>query len=113
RVALAAYSYFDELPEDTGRPMLPARPTRPIPPVWREPRPVPTATAVVEPTESAGAAELTPTPLPPVAAPTVVATAAPPTAVAATSTPAAAAATLKPSATPAPTTTPVPPATAT
>jgi beta-lactamase class A len=40
RIALAAYSYFDELPEAANRPLLPKAPARAIPPVWREPRPV-------------------------------------------------------------------------
>jgi beta-lactamase class A len=57
RMALAAYMYFDAQPEDVNRPLLPQAPTRPIPPVWRQPRPpTPTRTPtriptrVVEPT---------------------------------------------------------------
>jgi beta-lactamase class A len=51
RVALAAYSYFDELPEALNRPLVPQAPTRAIPPVWREPRPV----VAVAPTVAVGA----------------------------------------------------------
>jgi beta-lactamase class A len=89
RAALAAYSYFDGQPEAPGRPTIPRAPTRSIPPVWREPRPVPTATptvpptlppavtplAVVEPTPSATPVVATT----PVAAATAVPSAAPTT----------------------------------
>src|SRR5262249_29630807 len=40
RLALAAYSYFEEQPEVTDRPLIPPAPSRPIPPVWRVPHPV-------------------------------------------------------------------------
>jgi beta-lactamase class A len=54
RVGLAAYSYFESQPEEPNRPLIPRAPTRAIPPVRREPHPVPTPTptveAVVEPT---------------------------------------------------------------
>jgi beta-lactamase class A len=48
RLASAAYSYFEDQPEVVSRPLLPPAPARPVPPVWREPRP-PTPTP--EPTE--------------------------------------------------------------
>jgi hypothetical protein len=82
RVALAAYSYFEDQPESKNRPTVPRAPARAIPPTWREPRPVPTATVVVE----EQVVESTPVPVPTVAravtvAPTVMPTDAPPTAV--------------------------------
>jgi beta-lactamase class A len=99
QVGLAAYSYFEDLPESPNRPIVPRAPTRPIPPTWREPRPVPTATAVVE----EEIVEPTPAPTavhPATVAPTLVPTVVPPTAVP----------TLKPTAAPAAATaTPVPP----
>jgi beta-lactamase class A len=59
KLALAAYTYFDDQPVGSpGRPVIPPAPARAIPPVWREPRPVPTPTAtaveVVESTPTAG-----------------------------------------------------------
>ncbi|HEY0581746.1 MAG TPA: serine hydrolase [Chloroflexota bacterium] len=129
RAALAAYTYFDAQPEEPGRPTIPRAPTRSIPPVWREPRPVPTATPtlppavtpleVVEPTPSATpvvaatpvlsvAPTTPPTPAPnrqPTSAPpaaTAVPTSAPPQP---TATNPAAAATRAPTAAPATTTT--------
>src|SRR5262249_40719083 len=49
RVALITYSYFDAQPDSADRPALPLAPNRSIPPVWREPRPVPTAAPEVAP----------------------------------------------------------------
>jgi hypothetical protein len=99
RVALAAYSYFEDQPDSPNRPTVPRAPVRPIPPTWRQPRPVPTATPVVEEetiveptptarTAPAGApAPATATPVPPPATatpvplqPTRAPTARPPTA---------------------------------
>jgi beta-lactamase class A len=82
-LALAAYTYFDTQPEDASRPTIPRAPARPIPPVWREPRPVapPTATALPAadlPLEESADETPTPAPSQPTAAP---ATAAPATAV--------------------------------
>jgi beta-lactamase class A len=51
RVGLAAYSYFQEQPEVADRPLIPPAPSRPIPPVWRQPRPTPTPEPTLEPTE--------------------------------------------------------------
>ena len=67
RVGQAAYEYFGDLAEVAGRPTIPRAPSRPIPPVWRQPNPptpmptptpepapepdkVPTEHAVVQPT---------------------------------------------------------------
>ena len=51
RVGEAAYEYFGDLAEVAGRPTIPRAPTRPIPPVWRQPNPpTPTPTPTVEPT---------------------------------------------------------------
>jgi beta-lactamase class A len=48
KLALAAYTYFEEQPGSVaGRPLIPPAPARPIPPVWREPRPVATPTPLV------------------------------------------------------------------
>ena len=44
QLTLAAYTYFADQPEEAGRPTIPRPPARQIPPVWREPQPVPTAT---------------------------------------------------------------------
>ena len=90
RVALAAYSYFEDQAENPNRPTVPRAPTRAIPPTWREPRPVPTATAVVEeeiieptpePTVAPAATvapTVMPTPAPLSVAPALKPTAAPP-----------------------------------
>jgi beta-lactamase class A len=100
RVGLAAYAYFEDQPENPNRPTLPRAPTRPIPPTWREPRPVPTATAVVE----EEVVEPTPASTPSVARAATVAPTLGPTVVSATTAP-----TLKPTAGPAvATATPVP-----
>jgi beta-lactamase class A len=42
QIGQIANSYFDGQPEVQDRPQIPAAPNRPIPPVWREPRPTPT-----------------------------------------------------------------------
>jgi beta-lactamase class A len=86
RAALAAYTYFDAQPEAPGRPTIPRAPTRSIPPIWREPRPVPTATPtlpptvtpleVVEPTPSATPV-VAATPVPSAATPVAAATPVP------------------------------------
>jgi beta-lactamase class A len=54
RAAQVANAYFDEQPEVASRPTLPRQPARAIPPVWREPRPVPTVTPTAEATDVAG-----------------------------------------------------------
>jgi beta-lactamase class A len=103
RVALAAYTYFEEQPEMTSRPLIPPAPHRPVPPVWRVPQP-PTPTP--EPTTPPPSeAELPPTATPVLARPT-------PAQITQTSpTPVAAAQTPKPTpAPPAPTATPPQPA---
>jgi beta-lactamase class A len=47
RLALAAYTYFEQQPAaGAGRLVIPTAPARPIPAVWREPRPVATPTPV-------------------------------------------------------------------
>jgi beta-lactamase class A len=46
RVALVAHSYFEEQPPVVDPPAIPPQPARPVPPVWRQPRPKPVATAV-------------------------------------------------------------------
>jgi beta-lactamase class A len=43
RIGLAAYAYFEGQADDPNRPRVPPAPARPVPPVRREPRPVPTA----------------------------------------------------------------------
>jgi len=114
QLALAAFTYFEEQPEDVSRPMLPRAPTRPVPPVWRVPRPVPTASPTAEPddvTPTLGpAANAAPTsvvnkpatipatPAAPAAGPTARPTPAPPPA-AATAAPAQATSTTVPAAT--------------
>jgi hypothetical protein len=77
RVGQVAYTYFDDLPEDLNRPTLPRAPTRPIPPVWREPKPTPTPTPTLEPTAEPTQVPVTATPVrtstatsPPTAGPT-------------------------------------------
>jgi beta-lactamase class A len=64
QAALAAYTYFADQPEAASRPTVPRAPTRPIPPVWREPHPVPTTTptALVQEPPTAPVVESTPTP---------------------------------------------------
>jgi beta-lactamase class A len=48
QIGQIANSYFDAQPEVRDRPQIPAAPNRPIPPVWREPRPpTPTPRPVV------------------------------------------------------------------
>ena len=47
KLGQAAYEYFEGQSEGDSRPTIPSAPTRPIPPVWREPRPVPTARPTV------------------------------------------------------------------
>jgi beta-lactamase class A len=112
RAALAAYMYFDEqLEAAASRPLVPAAPARAIPPVWRQPRPVPTRTPTAEPSTVVLLAEPTPTIAAPTPAATVAPTVAAPTP---TSTPRPATPTLPPTrtATPVPrppTPTPVPP----
>ena len=72
RLALAAYTYFEDQPAGSGsagRPVIPPAPARAIPPVWREPRPVPTP----EPTATAEVVVSTPT-AGPVQTPTAVPT---------------------------------------
>jgi beta-lactamase class A len=118
RAALASYSYFEDQPEVADRPVIPPAPTRPIPPTWREPRPVPTAVPVAplvrEPTMAVAVprAPTAETVLPTVA-PTVAATVTPTPA--RTATPAATAAATRPptpaGATPAPASAPTQPAT--
>jgi beta-lactamase class A len=112
RVAQSAYAYFDAQPEESNRPLIPAAPTRPIPPVWRQPRPptptpLPEPTATQVPTVAPVASTPTAAPVQPTVAPTPVpvqATAVPKPAV-------TAAATQQPQPTPrAPTATPAPPA---
>ena len=53
RLALAAESYFEAQPSQAERPLIPAAPARPVPPVWREPRPVPTPVPVAPTTVTA------------------------------------------------------------
>jgi hypothetical protein len=84
RLALAAYTYFEEQPPVPGRPTIPPAPSRPIPPVWREPHPpTPAPATLVAPTLAATDAPLldlavspTPTVALPVSSPTPI---APPT----------------------------------
>jgi beta-lactamase class A len=107
RAALAALTYFDEQAVDqqseaTSRPLIPAPPSRAIPPVWREPRPVPTRTPTLGPVSVAPVVEATPTPLAvPTPSPTPAPTPPPPT-------PAATARPATPTPPPTPTATPVP-----
>jgi beta-lactamase class A len=79
RAALAAYTYFDEQPQVASRPLVPPAPSRAIPPVWRQPRPVPTRTPTVEPTTVVLLAEPTATVAAPTPGPTVTPTLAAPT----------------------------------
>jgi hypothetical protein len=64
QLSLAAYTYFADQPETTSRPTVPRAPARQIPPVWREPQPVPTAapTALVEEPPTAPGVASTPPP---------------------------------------------------
>jgi beta-lactamase class A len=64
QLSLAAYTYFADQPETTSRPTVPRAPARQIPPVWREPQPVPTAapTALVDEPPTAPGVASTPTP---------------------------------------------------
>jgi len=62
RLALAAESYFEAQPAQGERLLIPAAPTRPVPPVWREPRPVPTPVPLA-PTAVTSPLETRPTPL--------------------------------------------------
>jgi beta-lactamase class A len=67
KLALAAYTYFEQQPGGVaGRPLIPPAPVRPIPAVWREPRPVATPTPLVaSPTSVANVlGESTPTSAP-------------------------------------------------
>jgi beta-lactamase class A len=117
KLAQAAYTYFEEQPGGSfGRPVIPPAPARAIPPVWREPRPVPTPTAtaveVVDSTPTAGPVQTATTVPTPIQAVTAVAVLAVP----AVSVPAQAAEapTLAPTVRPTPlpppaTVTPVPP----
>ena len=119
RLGLAAATYFQAEPAQTDRPGIPPAPARPVPPVWREPRPPatptpapapiiallqvqPTAAATVQPTlEATSVPTAAPTP-----APTEAARPAAPAVVMATRTPTAAPTsppTPAPRATPAPT----------
>ena len=41
QIGSIANTYFDQQPAVADRPLIPPAPSRPIPPVWREPRPVP------------------------------------------------------------------------
>jgi hypothetical protein len=60
RAAQAAYTFFDDLPEVVGRPLVPPAPARTVPPVWREPRPTPVVVPTpLEPAE-VGSSEGTP-----------------------------------------------------
>jgi beta-lactamase class A len=118
RLALAAYSYFEEQPEVTDRPLIPPAPSRPIPQVWRVPHPVPpTPTPAVVPAVSGGV-EPTATVAAPAMAGTAVPAAPTPPPAAIVALPASAVPTAKPIAPPPsatatpvplpPTTTPVP-----
>jgi beta-lactamase class A len=56
RVAQVAYAYFADEPGLSGRPTIPRPPSRPIPPVWRQPNPptpTPTPTPTPAPTPTA------------------------------------------------------------
>ena len=109
RLSLAAYSYFDEQPEVMPRPLIPPAPARAIPPVKREPHPVPpTPTPTVAVPTEVVAAEPTSTAVPPTIRPTTVPAAAPTAAAAAITQPTATARPATPSAPP-PTATPAPP----
>ena len=109
RAALAAFMYFDEQAVDrqseaTSRPLIPAPPSRAIPPVWREPRPVPTRTPTLQPVSVVPLVEATPTPVAvPTPSPTVAPTPPPPTPA-----PSPTARPATPTPPPAPTATPVP-----
>jgi len=103
-LALAAYTYFAEQPEATSRPTIPRPPARLIPPVWREPHPVPTPTLTPVPEEQAVAPEVEATAAPTLSRPTAVLVPAPATAVATAIAP-----TVPPTAAPAPATATPPP----
>jgi beta-lactamase class A len=67
KLALAAYTYFEQQPGGVaGRPLIPPAPVRPIPAVWREPRPVatPTPLAASPPLVADVVGEITPTAAP-------------------------------------------------
>jgi beta-lactamase class A len=65
RVALIAHGYFEQQPAQRDRPLIPSQPARAVPPVWREPRPVPTPTPTAVPTlEPTPEPEPTATPVP-------------------------------------------------
>ncbi len=87
RLAQTAYLYFAAEPEVAGRPTIPRAPARAIPPVWRQPRPVP-PTPTLEPTSVAGP---TPSAQPELAQPTPYNTPAPPPPAASMATPTVAA----------------------
>ncbi len=81
RVAQTAYLYFANEPEVAGRPIIPRAPARAIPPVWRQPRPVP-PTPTLAPTSVPAVSVPSATPSPLVVQPTPPNTAVPlPTAV--------------------------------
>jgi len=105
RVSLAAYSYFEELPEVASRPLVPPAPSRPIPPVWREPRP-PSPTPTLAPTAEV---EIDATATPPAARPTAVQGASNPPTLTPPPTQPANAPTSKPTPPPPPTATAAPP----
>jgi beta-lactamase class A len=117
RVAQAAYAYFGDQPDVSGRPTIPRAPARSIPPVWREPNPpTPTPTPTAEPSPVPSAAPVQqvvePTPQgtavrPPTPAPTVTAPLLAPAQSTSTATPAPHPATATPTPAPAqPTRTP-------
>jgi len=64
QIGLAASSYFEQQPAVQDRPLIPPAPSRPVPPVWREPRPpTPSPRLVVVPTAIVQrVVELTPRP---------------------------------------------------
>jgi len=109
QAALAAYTYFADQPERTSRPTMPRAPARPIPPVWREPHPVPTAAPTALPEEPATASVVERTPTPSLSRPTAVPanTAAPAAVSTAHPSAVAVAATVAPSPTPAAPTSPL------
>jgi beta-lactamase class A len=88
QLSLAAYTYFADQPENANRPTIPRPPARPIPPVWREPHPLPTATLtpVADDLPGSSSADSTPTLLlsRPTAGPAATAAPAAPAATAAT-----------------------------
>jgi beta-lactamase class A len=79
QLSLAAYTYFADQPENANRPSIPRPPARQIPPVWREPHPVPTATLTPVPDELPASSSADSTPTPALSRPTAgpAATAAP------------------------------------